>query len=111
MNEDYQNCKKFERWIPLYLSDKLSQDETLELIEHVKNCPNCKEELTIQHMVAVGLNDLDQIISINVDEELEAEKKSILASLRKKDRAERTFLGILFINVSAFFMALMMLIL
>ena len=111
MNEEYQKCKKYEREIPLYLNGTLSQNDTLDLIEHVKTCANCKEELTVQHMVAVGLNDLDQIISLNVDDELEAEKKRIMASRRKHDRAERAFLGILFINVSAFFAALMMLIL
>ena len=44
-------------------------------------------------------------------EELEAEKKKIMALRRKQDRAERVFLGFLFFNASAFFAALMMLIL
>ena len=111
MNEDYRICKKYEKQIPLFLNGTLSEDDTLELIEHIRGCANCKEELTIQHMVAVGLNDLDQIISINVDEELDREKKKIMAARHKRDTAERAYLGILFVNVSAFFIALLMLIL
>jgi len=55
----------------MYLNKTLSDEETIALIDHVKKCPSCREELTIQHMVAVGLNNLDEIIDLNTGEVVE----------------------------------------
>lgn len=54
------DCKKIEKRIPLYLSDKLSVYETLAFLNHIKECPSCKEELTIQYMVSEGLNKAEE---------------------------------------------------
>lgn len=50
------DCKKIEKMIPVYLDNKLSAYEMLALLNHIQECKNCKEELTIQYMVSEGLD-------------------------------------------------------
>ncbi len=95
----------------MYLNKTLSDEETIALIDHVKKCPSCREELTIQHMVAVGLNNLDEIIDLNVDSELDKRRRQTVLSLYKKDVTERMHLGVFFVGLSTFFLALLLIIL
>ena len=111
MGEELLSCRQYEKQIPMYLNKTLSDEETIALIDHVKKCPSCREELTIQHMVAVGLNNLDEIIDLNVDKELEKRKKEALRSLYKKDIIERGYLGIFFVGVTIFCLAAFLIIL
>lgn len=98
-------CKEAERKLPKYLNENISDEDALELIEHIENCPECKEELTIQHMVSVGLNNLDEIIDLNVDYELGKRKREAVRRIHKKDITERVYLGILFVGVTTAFLA------
>lgn len=98
-------CKLAEKMIPGYLNENISDEETLELIAHIENCPACKEELTIQHMVSVGLNNLDEIIDLNVDSELDRRKREANRRLHKKDVTERLYMGVLFVGVTTFLLA------
>ena len=109
--EETLSCKETEKQIPMFLNKTLSENETLALIEHINNCKSCKEELTIQYMVSVGLNNLDEIIDLNVDKELEKRKKEALRSLYKKDIIERGYLGIFFVGVTIFCLAALLIIL
>lgn len=65
------DCKKIEKMIPKYLTNKLTTYEMLPFLEHVKNCPECREEVTIQYMVTEGLsraeidNDYDLLAGFN----------------------------------------------
>lgn len=44
-------CAKALSMINGFLHDSLSPHDTLEFIDHVKNCRNCYDELEIQYMV------------------------------------------------------------
>ena len=111
MGEEKLNCRQYEKLIPMYLNDTLSDEETLDLIDHVKKCTSCREELTIQRMVSVGLNNLDEIIDVNVDSELDKRRRQAGLSLYKKDVTERMHLGVFFVGLSTFFLALLLIIL
>ncbi len=111
MGEELLSCRQYEKLIPMYLNKTLSDEETIALIDHVKKCPSCREELTIQHMVAVGLNNLDEIIDLNVDSELDKRRRQMVLSLYKKDVTERMHLGVFFVGLSTFFLALLLIIL
>lgn len=104
-------CKECEKKIPAYILKELQDEETLEMIEHIKACPSCKDELTIQSMVSVGLNNLDEIININVDMEMDKRKKEVLRRMYSLDLKERIYLGALFAGVSTLFMAVLLIIL
>lgn len=52
-------CKEVEKWIPLFLKDDLDTDDLREFMEHINNCEECKEELSIQFLVQEGMARLE----------------------------------------------------
>ena len=54
------DCKETEKKIPSFLQDELDGSRLEEFIAHVENCAECKEELSIQFLVAEGLERLEQ---------------------------------------------------
>lgn len=64
------NCKEAEKKIPSFLNDELDGDDLAEFVEHIEACPECKEELSIQFLVAEGLEQLEQGNNFNLQEAL-----------------------------------------
>lgn len=64
------NCKEAEKKIPSFLQDDLDGTKLEEFVEHVENCPECKEELSIQFLVTEGLERLEGGNNFNLQEEL-----------------------------------------
>lgn len=64
------NCKDLEKKIPSFLQDELDGSKLEEFVEHVESCPECKEELSIQFLVAEGLERLEGGNNFNLQEEL-----------------------------------------
>ena len=64
------NCKEAEKKIPSFLNDELDGDDLAEFVEHIEECPECKEELSIQFLVAEGLEQLEQGNNFNLQEAL-----------------------------------------
>ncbi|MCM1049889.1 MAG: zf-HC2 domain-containing protein [Clostridiales bacterium] len=70
------NCKETEKMIPAFLQDDLSNRELEEFIEHIKDCPECTEELSIQFLVSEGLERLEAGNNFNLQHALESRVKS-----------------------------------
>lgn len=64
------NCKDAEKKIPYFLQDELDGSKLEAFVEHVENCPECKEELSIQFLVAEGLERLEGGNNFNLQKEL-----------------------------------------
>ena len=64
------NCKDAEKKIPYFLQDELDGSKLEEFVEHVETCPECKEELSIQFLVAEGLERLEEGNNFNLQREL-----------------------------------------
>ena len=65
------DCKETERMIPLFLEDNLDNQEMKEFLIHVNSCEDCREELTIQFLISVGLKRLEDGNTFNLAGELE----------------------------------------
>ncbi len=78
-------CKEFQRMIPGYINGNLSTDDLYYFLLHIEQCPECKEELTIQFMVAEGLNKLEENGSFDLNKELDASISSAIHSLKIKN--------------------------
>lgn len=63
-------CKEAEKLIPLFLDDDLDNKDLSEFIDHIDNCPECKEELTIQFLVKTGMQRLEDGNTFNLKQEL-----------------------------------------
>jgi len=66
------NCKEADKLIPLFLDDDLDNHELAEFLAHVETCADCKEELTIQFLVNVGMKRLEDGNTFNLRNELDA---------------------------------------
>ena len=53
------DCKAAKRKVDAYIRNELSDNETEEFLEHVKECDSCREELEIYYTIEVGLKKLD----------------------------------------------------
>ncbi len=93
-------CKDAEKLIPLFLEDDLDNHELSDFIDHIENCPECKEELTIQFLVMVGMKRLEDGNTFNLRQELDALIKD--AKKRLKARKYLVFISyILELSVAA----------
>ena len=65
------DCKEIEKLIPGFVKNECTRDEEILLLEHIRKCPTCKEELTIQFLLEEGLNRLEAGESFDLNKELE----------------------------------------
>ena len=54
------NCKETEKMIPIFLTNKLNSRQLDQFLEHVENCSECMEELTIQYLVMIGTSLIEE---------------------------------------------------
>ncbi len=71
--------------IPAYLEESLDTREMQEFLDHIDNCPECKEELTIQFLVRTGMQRLEDGNTFNLKEELD----NLLKSAEKRLKGRR----------------------
>ncbi len=86
------NCKEAEKKIPSFLQEELGGSELEEFLEHVENCPECEEELTIQLLVTEGLERLETGNNFNLQDALFIK----LAGAEHHVRVHRTLLYTLY---------------
>ena len=86
-------CKQMEKLIPQFLDDDLDNQDLSDFLDHIDNCPECKEELTIQFLVRVGMQRLEDGNTFNLVKELERE----LADAKKKMHRRKTLVLISYI--------------
>lgn len=78
------NCKDIEKLIPKFVKNECTPKEEAMLLEHIKECPECKEELTIQFLLEEGLSRLEAGESFDLKVELE--KRLVAREQEKKPR-------------------------
>ena len=76
------DCKEIQRWIPDFIKDKLDDKELEIFMEHIQECPECKEELTIQFLVAVGMESLEEGNTFDLQRELNDKMELAESKLR-----------------------------
>lgn len=53
------NCREAEKMVMPYINAELDEQELEQFLNHIHNCPECKEELEIYYTVSLGLRQLD----------------------------------------------------
>jgi predicted anti-sigma-YlaC factor YlaD len=54
-------CRDAKQYLQLYLDDRLTFEQVLELEQHLSRCPTCREELEKLEQVARQLSSLPQV--------------------------------------------------
>ncbi len=78
-------CKDIEKLIPQFLDDDLDNRDLADFLHHVDTCSECREELTIQFLVRVGMKRLEDGNTFNLNKELSV----LLSDARKRLHVRR----------------------
>ncbi len=70
-NMEEVRCKDVEDFLQPYLEYRLDNKSTKLLIEHLKECPECMDELEIRYLLYEGLKMLESGRDFNLKAELE----------------------------------------
>lgn len=54
-----------------YLNNEITDNDYLEFYRHIINCQACKEELTIQYFVKVGLDETEEPEDLDLPKNLD----------------------------------------
>lgn len=104
------DCKETQKHINEFLRDELDEDITEEFMQHVTECKECMEELTIQYLVTEGLQRLETASAFDAQRELEEKLEAAILKRRihKKVKfmmfAMGVVLAIVLIGIGAFFL-------
>lgn len=79
------DCKTFVKLIPQFIKDDLENEDLRQFLDHVNECEECKEELTIEIMVKEGLNSLESGSLFDVKKEYETKIETADKALRLRD--------------------------
>lgn len=79
------DCKTAQKMIDLYMRKQLNKKELEAFLDHIRDCPECKEELEIYFTVKLALQKLDEErdVSFNIQKILH---DNLAASKRKVQR-------------------------
>lgn len=64
------DCKQAEKLIAPFLEETLDNKTLKEFLEHVEECPECREELNIQYLVMAGMSLLEEGVSFDLQKEM-----------------------------------------
>ena len=78
-------CKKAVKMIKRFMDDDLSIDEMRDFIEHIENCEECKEELTIEFLVSEGLKRLEGGNVFDLNKELNSRLSTSRRDLKMRE--------------------------
>ena len=93
-------CKTFEKRIPDFLKKKLDYVTLKNFLDHMEQCPSCKEEVTIQFLMDEGLVRLEEGSAFDLKRELSLKLEEASRRIKRHDRMVR---------IGAFFEYLVML--
>lgn len=80
-------CKEFIREIPLFIENKLNFFKLRDFCRHMENCPDCREELTIQFLVTEGIQRLEDGDTFDLQKELNSRIEESRAAIRSQTNA------------------------
>ena len=93
-------CKTFEKQISDFLKRKLDYVTLKNFLDHMEQCPACKEELTIQFLMEEGLVRLEEGSAFDLKKELFLKLEEASKRIKRHDKMVR---------IGAFFEYLVML--
>lgn len=80
------DCKETQKHIMDFLKDDLKDEDTEPFLNHVSDCKECMEELTIQYLVTEGLQRLETGSAFDAKKELRQKIQDTMAKRRLQKR-------------------------
>ena len=83
------DCKQAEKLIPDFIKGEMDTRTAKQFLEHVDKCPSCKEELSIQFLVTVGMERLEDGEAFNLNDELSARLQTAEIHIKIRQMLQR----------------------
>ena len=80
-----KECEIVRDILPLYVDGVCSDASREIIVDHLKECPDCKEELTIRYMISEGLTKAEENNEYDLLHGLEEKMKSSYKKLYGKE--------------------------
>jgi len=68
-------CEKAQSLITPFIHDKLNIKDTEEFIDHIANCPDCREELEVCYVMLTAMKQLDEDRKLSDDYSRDLQEK------------------------------------
>ncbi len=78
------DCKEVQRNITAFLEDELHGKSAETFLNHISQCPECKEELSIQYLVREGMARLEEGGSFDLSKDLDILIEQSYKSIKSK---------------------------
>ena len=79
------NCMEAQAKIFAFIDNKLDTEESIELIEHIRGCKDCEEELEVNYALITAVNeDINQSEKMTYQESLAQKIAGIEQTFRNK---------------------------
>ena len=89
-------CKEAEHLIQKYVKNELEGNKVEELVDHLRTCNSCMEEISIVYLVQEGLRKLESGDTFDLNKELQNKMDSSLRKIRIQKHLRR---GLIFLIV------------
>ena len=104
------DCKEVQRNITAFLEEELHGKSAETFLDHISQCTECKEELSIQYLVREGMVrledggsfDLSKDLDIMIEQSYKSIKKQRLAAIAIYSMEFFAILAVVFILVLVF---------
>lgn len=81
------DCKEVQKSISAFLNGELQGREAEHFLDHIQECEECKEELSIQYLVKEGTARLEGGGNFDLSKDLDILIEDSYISIKKKRRA------------------------
>ena len=95
------NCKEVQRNITAFLEGELQGKGAETFLNHISQCPECKEELSIQYLVREGTARLEEGGSFDLSKDLDILMKQSYKSIKNHRLASIAIYSMEFLAVLA----------
>lgn len=80
------DCKQFEHLISDFIQQEMDYRTLSKFINHIENCPKCKEELVIQFLITEGMVRLEEGSAFDLNKELELRIQESTRKIKSHNR-------------------------
>ncbi len=105
------NCNQMTKMIPEFINKKMPYKDLAPFMEHIRHCDSCKEELSIQFLVNVGLLSLEDGDTFDLQTELDRALEEACRRVRVCHFVRQSFVVLGMIGISAILIAAVLLLL
>lgn len=105
---DNSECRAYRKNFSRFLQGKLEGKDRRQLVRHVENCAECREELRIQYLLQEGMFRLEHGGTFDINSDFERMLVDVQKEIRQEKRRALFYriLMITFLGITYYFLGI-----